>query len=240
MIETDGGRFFTKLRGAGDGPAALVAEIIVARLAEAIGLRVPARALVELGPNVPSDDGDPERHALLRASVGLNLGFEPLDGARDLRAEDVPRIAADEAAGVAWLDGLVQNPDRTPRNPNLMLRGGRLWLIDHGSSLPFHRNWRALDEAAPRRPAQPLESHVLGARVSDLHAWDALLAHALGRDVLRAAVAEVPDALLLPSLPEGADARALDRRRETYVAFLWKRLQPPRPFVGASRALTAA
>ncbi|MCE9573429.1 MAG: hypothetical protein K8W52_09745, partial [Deltaproteobacteria bacterium] len=40
----DGGRWLVKLRGAAQGPGALVAVFIVAELAEALGLRVPARA----------------------------------------------------------------------------------------------------------------------------------------------------------------------------------------------------
>jgi hypothetical protein len=236
VAETDAGPYFTKLRGAGDGPASLVAEVIVAGLAEALGLRVARRALVELGPDVTTENRDPELLDLLAASVGSNLGFEPLVGARDLRLEDVSRVDADEAAIIAWLDGLVQNPDRTRRNPNLMLWRGRLWLIDHGAALPFHRDWRAVTEDTPRRAVPDLSGHVLGARATPLGEWDDALARTLERRVLRAAVAEVPDAFLAPLLPAGAGAAALERRREAYVAFLWKRLRSPRPFVAECRA----
>ena len=38
------------------------------------------------------------------------------------------------AADVVWFDALVTNVDRTPRNPNLLVWHGRLWLIDHGAA----------------------------------------------------------------------------------------------------------
>jgi hypothetical protein len=42
-------------------------------------------------------------------------------------------------ANVVWLDALVMNLDRTPRNPNLLTWHGRTWLIDHGAALyPQH------------------------------------------------------------------------------------------------------
>lgn len=50
-IDTEAGVFYTKLRGAAQAPATFVAEIIVGRLADALGLSVPARVLVD----VPSD-----------------------------------------------------------------------------------------------------------------------------------------------------------------------------------------
>ena len=46
LIETDAGVFHTKLRGAAQAPASLVAEIIVGALADALELSVPARVLM--------------------------------------------------------------------------------------------------------------------------------------------------------------------------------------------------
>src|SRR5215467_14981091 len=82
IVDADGGPWFTKLRGAGQGTAALVAETIVAELAEALGLNVPARTLVRVAPNIESLDRDGELRALLDASAGINLGFVFLAGAR--------------------------------------------------------------------------------------------------------------------------------------------------------------
>src|SRR6185436_14425534 len=88
VVATEDGERFVKLRGAGQGTAALVAEVIVAELAAALGLRVPARSVVTLAPDTPSDDKNDELADLLAASVGENLGFAPLPGARDFAAGD--------------------------------------------------------------------------------------------------------------------------------------------------------
>jgi hypothetical protein len=237
VVETDGGRFFTKLRGAGHGPAALVAEVIAGALADETGLRAPARVLVRIDAGLVSEDQDPELLELLARSHGLNLGFELLEGARDLRPEDVARVACDEASSVAWLDWLVMNPDRTRRNPNLMLRRNRLWLIDHGAALTFHHDWRGVSEDSPRRAPASLAAHALAERATSVADWDELLGAALGRGAIRAAVELVPDGFLAPLLPATArTAGALTRRREAYVAFLWKRLKPPRPLAGGPPA----
>jgi hypothetical protein len=229
VVETDGGPYFTKLAGAGHGPAALVAEIIVAAIAERLGLRVPRRALVRIDREVVCPDRDAELADLVRASIGLNLGFEVLEGARDLRREDVGRVSADEAAIVIWLDWLVMNPDRTWRNPNLLIRKGQLWLVDHGAALTFQHNWPAVTEDSPRRPMPVWSSHPLAERAASLAEWDQVLAPALDRGVLREAVRGVPDEFLTPLVPAPATPSALRRRREAYAAFLWKRLKPPRP-----------
>ena len=232
LVDTPEGVFLAKLRGAGHGLPALVAEVVVAHLAERLGLRVPSQVLIVLGDDVVCDDPDPELINLVRASRGVNLGFVLVDGARDFRREDAARVSADEAAIVTWLDWLVVNADRTSRNPNLLVRGRELWLIDHGSALTFQHDWRRVTEDLPRRALLSLSSHPLAARVRDVAPWDELLAGALDREALLSAVAAVPDEFLRP-LVAAPTAAALRRRREAYAAFLWKRLKPPRTFAAA-------
>src|SRR5437899_5532930 len=99
LVETDDGVRFTKLRGAAQGTGALVAEVIVAELAEALGLRVPARSLVRLGGDVESVDKNDELADLLRASAGINLGFAYLEDAQYFApAADVERVGLEDAA----------------------------------------------------------------------------------------------------------------------------------------------
>ena len=52
LVETDAGIFYTKLRGAAQAPASLVAEIVVGGLADALELPVPARVLIEIRSDV--------------------------------------------------------------------------------------------------------------------------------------------------------------------------------------------
>jgi HipA-like protein len=230
VVETAAGRFVVKLRGAAQGLPPLVAEIIVAELASALGLPVPERALVTLDEHVPSDDKNDELADLLARSRGMNLGFRELRAARDLRLDQLQRIERDVAAQILWLDGLVMNPDRTAQNPNILLWNERPWLIDHGACLAFHYDWQHVTEASPREPGPALHQHLLFARALPLAEIDADAARALPREVLRAACACVPAEFLASAFPD----QDPERTRAAYVAFLWKRLKPPRPFVPAA------
>ena len=232
VVETAAGPYLAKLRGAAQGTAPLVAEIVVAELAEALGLKVPPRAFISLDPDLPSDDPDQElREDLLDASQGLNLGFRFLEDAREIRRDEAADAPDELAQRVLWLDALVMNPDRTPANPNILVGEGGPWLIDHGAALPFQYRWSAVSEDSPRRTDYALARHLFGDRGLRLATWDERLAPRLTREVLESAVARVPEDFLRPLVVPGGDAERVARRRRAYEAFLWKRLKPPRPFV---------
>lgn len=239
MVATAAGRRLVKLRGAAQGTGPLVAEWIVAALAEALELRVPARGVVKLLPDTPTDDRDDELAQLLAASVGPNLGFAVLQGARDVGTAELDRLDPAEMAAVLWLDRLVLNPDRTARNPNLLWWHEQPWLIDHGAALGFQYDWPAVTEAAPRAAGSMPDPHLFEAAASheDWTTWDEVFASRLTREKLEESVATVPASFLVPLLPAtSTDAErdeALRRRRAAYVAFLWKRLRAPRGFVQA-------
>lgn len=226
---TNAGSRFTKLRGAGQGVLPLVAEIIVASLAEAIGLRVPTRCLVTIDANIESANKRDELRDLLDASVGLNLGFAYLEGATMFTADDVARVSEDDAAAIVWLDAFVMNPDRTARNPNMMWYRDALWLIDHGAALSFQYSWSDVTETAPARVFAPGDPHLLQSRVANIDEWDELFAARLTRESIERAVANVPEDFLISS-GVANDPDALLRRRAAYVAYLWKRLKSPRDF----------
>lgn len=229
LIETDAGVFHTKLSGAAQAPASLVAEIIVGALADALGLSVPARVLIDIPPDVPVDDPHQELADLLHRSVGRNLGFQYLPAGRSFHPTDTPDVDRELASKIVWLDGLVQNPDRTVKNPNLLWSHGALLLIDHGASLGFQHDWPRVTEQSPRSNGWQSGSHVLQSRATQLQMVDAALASRLHRGELESALDAVPDGFLAE---DGREATR--RRRAAYVAFLWKRLQGPRPFVPAS------
>jgi hypothetical protein len=229
VVETASGLFVAKLRGAGHGVLALVAEVIVAELAERLGLSVPERVVIELLPDFQSDDRNDELADLLRASTGVNVGFRLLEGAHEARVEELRSLDDEFMARVLWLDGLVMNSDRSSRNPNILFWNRRPWLIDHGSTLTFHHDWSGLAEDSPREPAV-FDGHVFEASLPLLQRFDASLAHLISREALARAMAMVPESLLLEAGPE-ANAT---RNRAAYEAFLWKRLKSPRPFVSVA------
>ena len=223
VAETERGVRLLKLRGAAQGTAPLVAEVIVGELARAVGLHVPGRAVVQLPPGIETAAWDDELASLLASSVGENLGFDYLEGAREITGSEAATVPRETRARILWFDRLVMNPDRTAGNTNLLTERGRLWLIDHGAALGFQYDWAMLTEDLPRRPAAMPDPHVFedGLAEDDLTHADALLAPLVTREQLDAAVAAVPDSFLGVTGDAG-------RRRAAYSAFLWKRLRPPR------------
>jgi hypothetical protein len=237
VVETDDGTCLVKLRGAAQGTGPLVAEIVVGAIADMLGLSVPERLLVRLTSDIEAPERDAELRDLMAASVGINLGFEYLAGARDLVPNEVDAVSGEEQARIFWLDRFVMNPDRNAHNTNLMWWNNTIWLIDHGASLGFQYDWSTVSESSPTRQFVESEPHLFAASLTAdaVQERDEALAARITRDVLDAAVAEVPDGFLLPLLAGDADllsaSEALRRRRAAYVAFLWKRLEAPRPFI---------
>src|SRR6185295_6957802 len=138
IIEADDdGMYVLKFRGAGQGPRALIAELVAGEIARAAGLPVPEIVLAELDPELARTEPDPEIQDLIRASAGLNLALDYLPGSVtfDPLAEQTD---ADLASRIVWFDAFVTNVDRTPRNANMLMWHRRLWLIDHGAALYFH------------------------------------------------------------------------------------------------------
>jgi hypothetical protein len=188
IVEADNlGTYVMKFRGAGQGPLALVAEIIAGELARRLGLRVPELVLAGLDPRIAVSEPDPEIQDLLRASEGLNLGVDFLPGSFGF--DPLGWTAAPEfASQVLWFDALVQNVDRTWRNPNLLVWHRDIWLIDHGAALYFHHNWPTAD---PKRPFDAAE-HVLRDRATDLASAHAALAPRVTAGLLAEVTSLVP------------------------------------------------
>lgn len=234
----DGSQWVVKFRGAGQGPRALVAEVLVASLARALGLNVPDLAVVTLDASFGQGERDPEIRDVLKASQGVNVGLRYMDGAFNLDPVAVPEAATPWlATRLVWLDALVMNPDRSPRNPNLMLWKGAVWLIDHGAALYVHHDWSRVTEERMRRPFPGIADHILLSRASDLEAVDPELAGLLTGSVVGEAVEAVPAELLVdPHRPEPGLETA-DAVRERYREALLQRLRGPRAFAAEAERL---
>jgi hypothetical protein len=233
VVDTEDGLYVVKFRGAGQGPRALVAELLVGLLAGALDLAVPQLALVDLPPPFGRSEPDPEIQDLLRRSHGLNVGVRYLDGAFNFdptAAGDV--ITPEFAARLVWLDALVTNPDRTHRNPNLLVWQRRPWLIDHGAALYLHHDWASATPDKARAPFPLIASHVLLGRSDGLERVDAGAAAALTGATLRRMVELLPDELL--AAPEVAGEGSPATHRARYFEYLTARLEPPRAFVAAA------
>ncbi len=219
LVEADDdGLYVLKVRGAGQGRRALVAEVVAGELARALGFLVPELVLAELDPVLGRAEPDPEIQDLLVASAGLNLGVDFLPGALPFNPASRHELDADLAAEIVWLDALVTNVDRTAKNPNLLWWHDRLWLIDHGAALYFHHA-PSPDPAHARTRFPAISEHVLLPYASSIAAADDRLAARVSDDLLETVAAAVPDEWL-----DGDD-------RRMYVEYLQERLAGPREFV---------
>jgi len=236
LVEADDdGLYVLKFRGAGQGPKALIAELVAGELLRACGINVPEIVLVDVDPALGDAEPDPEIHDLIRASGGINIGLDFLPGATAFNSVAGPLPDPDLAADIVWLDALTTNPDRTVQNPNLLGWHGRLWCIDHGAALYVHHTWRDPDAHA-RRPFGRVHDHVLLPYASSIAAADERLSPRITREVLEAVLDDVPDEWLAaePAMGTATETRA------AYVAYLARRLESPRPFVEeADRARVA-
>jgi hypothetical protein len=215
----DQGLYVLKLRGAGQGVKALIAEVIAGELGRALGFKVPELALLELDPAIGRAEPDPEIRDLLNASVGTNVGLDYLPGSVMFDPLVPPAPDALTASKLVWFDAFITNVDRTPKNPNLLLWHRQLWLIDHGAALYFHHGW---DDALARAqtPFSQVKDHVLLPFASRLQDAATALTGLLSSAVIEAAIAAVPDAWLThePRFPTPAEHR--DAYRQYFEARL--------------------
>src|SRR5215204_1415946 len=226
IIEADDdGMYVLKFRGAGQGPKALIAELIAGELARAAGLLVPELVLVALDPEIAKTEPDPEIQDLIRASGGLNLGLDYLPGSVMFDpVADKPDN--DLASRIVWFDAYVSNVDRTPRNANMLMWHRRLWLIDHGAALYFHHAWTDMDQRS-KDPFPLIKEHILLSFASVLEAADEAMTAAITHEAIRQVVDLVPDEWMKDNSPFNTSAE----NRQAYVEYLTRRLEAPRHFV---------
>lgn len=233
IVEADDeGLYVLKFRGAGQGPKALVAELLAGEIARAAGLAVPQIVLMELDADLARSEPDPEIQALIRASAGLNLALDYLPGSTTFDPV-VDRPAGALASSIVWFDAFISNVDRTARNTNMLMWHRELWLIDHGAAFFFHHAGGDYHERA-RSPFTQIAQHVLLPYADVLPEVDASLAERLDAALLDDIVAAIPGSWLTddPLLAPAA-------RRAAYIEYLHARLASPREFFEeAQRART--
>src|SRR6185503_14474408 len=195
IIETDDdGMYVLKFRGAGQGPKALIAELVAGEIARAAGLPVPEIVFVELDADLARTEPDPEIQALIRASAGLNLALDYLPGAVtfDPIAE---KPDSELASSIVWFDAYVSNVDRTPRNSNILVWHRRLWLIDHGAALYFHHTWdNYLERSQDHFPH--IKDHVLLPLAGSLQKIHPKILVRITPEVIERVVELIPDSWL--------------------------------------------
>ncbi|MGH8138738.1 MAG: HipA family kinase, partial [Steroidobacteraceae bacterium] len=221
----DDGMYVLKFRGAGQGPKALIAEMLAGEIARAAGLPIPEIVFIELDPDLARTEPDPEIQDLIKASAGLNVALDYLPGAVmfDPLAE---KPASRLASHVVWFDAFVTNVDRTARNANMLMWHRQLQLIDHGAALYFHHSWdRFLEHAQNRFPR--ISDHVLLPFAGELREADTTMSGLITPQLLASVVALIPESWLSGD----AAFSTIAANRDAYVQYLTLRLTPPHAFL---------
>jgi hypothetical protein len=221
----DDGLYVLKFRAAGQGPKALIADLLGSELGRALGLPVPEVVLVELDPAIGRNEPDPEIQQLLVESAGLNFGVDFLPGALGFDPLVLSAFSPELAAEVVWFDAFITNVDRTARNPNILIWHREPWLIDHGAAFYFHHSWgNFLARAADAFTS--ISRHILLSRAGPIPAADASLRPRLTSSLLEEMVALIPagwlalDQHFSPAEARGAYLAYLHHRTESADAFV--------------------
>ncbi len=230
IVEADDGFLYVlKFRGAGQGVKALIAELIGGEIARTLGLKVPEIVFANVDPAFGRTEPDEEIQDLLKSSEGLNLALHYLSGAITFDPT-VTRIDAHLASQIVWLDSLITNVDRTPRNTNMLMWHKELWLIDHGAALYFHHSWSNWEEQA-LRPFVQVKDHVLLPRASEIEKVDATFRSILTPERIAAIVTLIPDEWLIKE----DTTETADENRKVYEQFLVTRLSNSAIFVNEAQ-----
>jgi hypothetical protein len=231
----DSGLYVLKFRGAGHGALALVAELVCGEIGRRLGLPIPVIALASLEVDLARTEPDPEIHALIHDSAGLNLAIDYLPGSINFDPI-VHRIPPELASKVVWFDALVSNVDRTAKNTNMLIWHKQPILIDHGSAMYFHHSpgWDR-DQKRPRSPFLAVSDHVLLPSASMIRDIDETMASVLTPEVIADVLADVPDSWLSPPMSGGQSEPVAggepEAARRAYRRYFTERLAPPRTFV---------
>ena len=221
----DGFKYVVKLRGAGHGKKALIAEFLGSMIARAFKFNVPEVVLLNLSGVFGITEPDQEVQELMRNSEGLNVGLHYLSGAATFDPA-VNTVDSLTASRIVWLDAFLTNVDRTRLNPNMMIWHGDLWLIDNGASFYFHHAWRNPQKAA-LDPFPYIRTHVFLPYADRLDEADRLMRQAITPRTLSRIVSLIPREWL----DEEDSDISTEERRKAYETFLLDRLKNTPVFV---------
>ncbi|WP_172631770.1 HipA family kinase [Dictyobacter arantiisoli] len=222
----DDGLYVLKFRGAGQGPKALIAELVAGEIARVLDLPIPEIVLMELDPLLARSEPDFEIQELVKASAGLNLALDFLPGALPFDALDTLTFDHELASEIVWFDAFVSNVDRTPRNTNMLWWHHQIMLIDHGASLYFHHiDTNYLERS--RSAFSTIKTHVLLPIASALPEADQRLKTRLTPAILEDILSMIPDNWL-ENEPQFATPAL---HRQAYLDYLLDRLAHSSKFV---------
>lgn len=124
---------FVKLSAGCDQQATnLAREAIAACLAADLGLPVPKPWLVEIPPEITTVVNDAQVADKLQRSSPIAYGSTRSAGFSVWSpGQRLTKAMHPVATGILLFDAMIQNPDRRADNPNCLVRGDDLRIIDH-------------------------------------------------------------------------------------------------------------
>lgn len=132
--------------GCDEGVSSLAREVVAACLAADLGLPIPVPSLVSLSPEWIQTLAIPEVVSRVRGSSPIAFGstlitrqYSAWTSGHRLTSAVLPT-----AASILVFDAIIQNPDRGTTNPNCLVRGSELRIIDHEMAFTNHMviGWR--------------------------------------------------------------------------------------------------
>lgn len=229
VIEADDGhQYVMKLVASPESARRAIAEVIGSRIGRSLGLPQAPWALLEIGQDFDTAGLPASKLDEVASSLATAFGSRVVPDAVSFRIQTMPPIDPDLAAAMVWFDSLITNNDRRNVNPNLLLQGDQIVVIDNDSALQIQERW-----ADPKRRHRynicagtgmawwKLYDHCLLPFANSIVAVGPALAPRLTPDRIAAIVAIVPEAWLAAGFPAGG----LEEVREKYVEFLSRRVQ---------------
>ena len=130
---------FCKLSaGCFEDVTSLAREVMAVCLAIDLNLPVPTPYLVEIPTALASVMADPDIAARLGASSSVGFGSAKVANQFSMWSSGnrVTESMLPTALGTFVFDAVIDNADRKPSNPNCLVAGDRLHLIDHELAFP--------------------------------------------------------------------------------------------------------
>ncbi|MEM6767345.1 MAG: HipA family kinase [Bacteroidota bacterium] len=114
-------------------------EVIGYKVAEMFDFRVPKIGMVEIHDDFMEVLTDPQRNRLLESNARHHLGIEWIDQAQSITIDLLPKnfLRQFDLPIVYAMDHFMWNTDRNKTKPNLLIKGGELWPIDHEMCFPL-------------------------------------------------------------------------------------------------------
>jgi hypothetical protein len=122
------------------GARGLLREFVASRLANHFGLLVPEPAAVSVELEFVDAIADQNRELSnsMRASIGLNFGSRVLHPVSTWMVNrQIPEAIRRDAVNIFAFDALIENPDRRTGNPNLLVQGDSIYVLDHEAGFSF-------------------------------------------------------------------------------------------------------